>query len=183
MALLQRRVVRIPLEIVVLILAHGLMGCDGRSVLPIAPSATPLPVPPPRPAASSTVGQEFWELTGTYVGHTGPEACISPVAETAGKPIRSVLVIQRSGESIHVLTDHDHYIGTVVADEFSATETEDTGGMWDCGAARLRYRFEGRVSGRFSTDGRSLSGEEVALFRLESGATIRRSWDWIAIRN
>lgn len=173
----------IPLEmVVVLIFAQSLMGCEGHSaVLPIAPTATPLSVASAAPALS-TAGREQWKLAGTYMGHTGPEACISPVSATSGKSIDSVLVIERSGESIHFFTEHDHYIGGVVGDEFSATETEDPGGMWECGAARLRFRFEGRVSGHFSPDGRSLTGEEVAVFRLESGETISRRWAWIAAR-
>lgn len=174
---------KIPLEmVVVLILAQGLMGCEGRSAaLPIAPTATPLPVTPVAPALSMA-GQEQWKLAGTYMGHTGPEGCISPFSGASGTSIDSVMVIERSGESVHFFTEHDHYIGGVVGDEFSATETEDPGGVWNCGAARLRYRFEGRVSGRFSPDGRSLTGEEVAVFRLESGETISRRWAWIAAR-
>lgn len=174
---------RIPLGIVALMLAQGLVGCDSRSVvLPIAPSATRETVTPLPAVTPSAAGQEQWILTGTYIGHSGPEACISPFAATAGKPIDAVLGIQRSGESIHFFTEHDHYIGTVVAGEFSATETQDPAGMWDCGAERRPFRFEGRVSGRFSTDGRTLMGEEVALFRFNSGETIIRRWHWIAAR-
>jgi len=174
---------RTPLGIAMLALAPGLVGCDSRSAaLPIAPSATPAAVTAPPSAAPSPVGQEQWILTGTYMGHTGPEACISPVSATAGKPISSVLTIQRSGDSIHFLTEHDQYTGTVMADEFSATETFDPGGLWDCGSERRPYRFEGSVSGLFSEDGRSLTGEEVALFRLNSGETISRRWHWIATR-
>jgi hypothetical protein len=173
---------RIPIEVVVLIVAQGLMGCDGRpAALPIAPSPTEVPVSLSA-QTPGTAGQEQWKLTGTYIGHSGPEACISPVSVTAGQPVHSVLVIQRSGESVQFFTEHDHYIGSVVGDEFIANETQDPGGLWDCAAARIPFRFEGRVSGRFSPDGRSLTGEEAAVFMLESGETIKRRWAWIAAR-
>jgi hypothetical protein len=168
--------------IVALALALGLVACESHSVaVPISPSAlqtaTPLPLLTP-----GAVGHEQWILTSTYIGHAGPEACISPFSGTAGKPIDGGLGIQRDGESIHFLTEHDHYIGTLIADEFSATETQDPGGMWDCGAERRPFRFEGSVSGRFSADGRMLAGEEVALFRFSTGETISRRWHWIAAR-
>ena len=86
----------------------------------------------------------------------------------------------RSGGAITVVTDHDQYMGAVVANEYSATDGD--GGTWKCGAARLAFRSEGHVSGRFSADGRSLTGEEGVVFRLESGETITRRWDWTGTR-
>lgn len=172
---------KVPAGLLVLVIAQGLPGCDSHSAgLPTAPTSSPLPAAPP--PAPSTVVQERWNLTGTYMGHTGPEACLPPFDGNVRKPSDSVLVIQRSGESIHLLTDHNHYVGTVVAKEFSATENDDSGATWQCGGARLHFRTEGHVSGRFSRDGRALTGEEVALFRLESGETIRRQWSWSATR-
>ena len=172
---------RLPAGLLVLVLAHGLVGCDSESPrLPIAPTSTPLPAAPP--PAPGTVAQERWNLTGTYMGHNGPERCIPPFDGNVRKEPDSVLVIQRFGESIHLRTDHNHYVGTVVADGFSATDNDDSGATWQCGEAQLHYRTEGRVSGRFSGDGRALTGEEVALFRLESGETITRHWAWSATR-
>ena len=164
-----------------LMLTLGLAGCEERqsSVRFKAPSLAPSPAPPPVPPVPS-VPQELWILTGTYIGHTGPEACIPPFDGNPRKPIDSKLVILRSGESIDLLTEHDHYVGTVTADGFSATTSND--GTWQCGEARLQYRTEARVSGRFSLDGRSFTGKEEVLFRLESGETISRQWDWSATR-
>ena len=167
---------RLPIGIV-LLLALGQAGCDSHSsVLSTAP--TPSPV---APALVQSVPQEIWILTGTYAGHTGPAACIPPFDATVVQtPITGPIVIQRSGESIDVITEHDHYVGTVVADAYSATDSDV--GTWQCGAVRFSFRTEGHVSGHFSADGRSLTGEEGVVFRLESGETITRRWEWRASR-
>jgi hypothetical protein len=164
--------------LVLVLAAAGLAGCDSHSsTLLTAPSPAVLPTPLPAPS----VPQELWNVTGTYAGHTGPAACIPPFDGNAVQtPMNGVIVILRSGESIQVLTEHDHYIGAVVADQFSATDSDE--GTWQCGAVRLRFRTEGHVSGRFSADGRSLTGEEGVVFRLESGETITRRWDWKGTR-
>ena len=168
---------RLPIGIV-LLLAMGPAGCDSQSsVLSTAP--TPSPVAPAAPVPS--VSRETWILTGTYAGHTGPAACIPPFDATVVQtPITGPIVIQRSGESIDVITEHDHYVGTVVADAYSATDSDV--GTWQCGAVRFSFRAEGHVSGHFSADGRSLTGEEGVVFRLESGETITRRSEWRASR-
>jgi hypothetical protein len=125
---------------------------------------------------------ERWLLMSTYIGHSGPAACIQPFDGMAREPIAGTLVIHRSGESIQFVTEHNRYSGTISGDQFSAAENDDAGATWECGGERLRFRTEGSVSGRFSNDGRALTGEEVAVFRLESGATIRRQWNWSASR-
>jgi hypothetical protein len=158
------------------------LGCSGRSVVPpTTPSSAMSPVPPG--PVLTAIPQQRWSLTGTYMGHSGPPACIPPFDGNPGKPIGSVIVIQRSGDSIDVITEHDHYVGTVAADQFSATDRDDVGGTWQCGDKRLHFSTEGHVSGRFSGDGRALVGEEGVVFRLESGETISRRWDWSATRN
>src|SRR5437764_8150542 len=122
---------RLPIGIV-LLLALGQAGCDGHLlVLPTAP--TPSPVVP---APVQSVPYETWILTGTYAGHTGPAACIPPFDATVVQlPVTGPVLIYRSGELIDVMTEHDHYIGTVVADAYSATDSDV--GTWQCGAVRL----------------------------------------------
>jgi hypothetical protein len=164
---------------IVLMLTLGLAACDSQSSVPFTPpTPTPSPVAPP-PVQS--VPQQIWNLTVTYAGHAGPAACIPPFDATVVQtPIMGTVAIQRSGESIDVITEHDHYIGTVVADAYFATDSDV--GSWLCGAARFSFRTEGHVSGHFSADGRSLTGEEGVVFRLESGETITRRWIWTATR-
>ena len=162
---------------IVLLLALGLAGCDSHSSMPSAPTPPAAPQPSPVPS----VQQELWNLIGTYAGHTGPTECIPSFDATVVQaPIRSVIAIQRSGDSIQVITEHDRYVGDVMADAFSATDSDT--GTWQCGAARVNFSTEGHVSGHFSADGRSLTGEEGVVFRLESGDTITRRWDWSATR-
>jgi hypothetical protein len=164
--------------IVLFVLAHGVAGCNS----PAPTTATPMPSTPAPPPAPAMPAYEPWNLTSTYLGHTGPEACIPPFDGIPRQPVDGVVRVGRSGESIHFLTEHNHYVGTAVGDEFSATENDDSGGTWQCDTARFRFRTEGSVSGRFSGDGRTLAGEEVAVFLLESGETIRRQWSWHATR-
>ena len=176
---------RVSSAVLVLMSACCFAGCDSSSS---APSTTPTPTAAPvaealPPITHGPADGERWNLTGTYAGHTGPQACLPPFDGNPRAPGNSVLVIQRAGESIDLWTEHDHYIGTVKQGEFFATEIDDAGSTWQCGDRRLHFRYEGRVSGRFSDDGLALTGEEVALFRLESGDTIRRRWSWSATRH
>lgn len=167
-----------------LVLACCVASCDGPSSAPsTTPTQTPLPPPAnPPPIPHGPMDGERWNLAGTYTGHTGPEACLPPFDGNPREPGNSVLVIQRAGESIDFWTEHDHYVGTVKQGKFFATEIDDAGSTWQCGDRRLRFRYEGEVSGRFSEDGRALTGEEAAVFHLESGDTIRRRWSWNAVR-
>ena len=165
--------------ILVVVLTCTLPGCDSSSgKLSMAPSVAVLPtITPPLPS----VPRELWSVTVTYAGHTGPATCLAPFdGSVVQTPITGVVGMLRAGGSITVVTEHDQYVGAVLADEYSATDSD--AGTWQCGAARLSFRTEGHVSGRFSTDGRALTGEEGVVFRLESGETITRRWDWKGTR-
>jgi hypothetical protein len=45
---------------------------------------------------------------------------------------------------------------------------------------RYEFRFEANVVGRFSADGRALSGTEVWSYRLTSGETVSLQFEWSA---
>lgn len=167
--------------ILVLMVPNWVVGCSGGlSQLPAAPtSVTSSTIPS---AAPATAAQERWNLTRTFTGHTGSEGCTIALDEIGRMASDSVLMIQRSAESIRFFTaDHNTYVGTVAANEFFATEIE-AGSTLQCGEARLRFRIEGRLSGRLSADGRSLVGQEISIFLFESGKMITRRWDWQARR-
>ena len=164
--------------ILLVVLSYTLAGCDSSGAkLSTAPSVSVAATTTPLPS----VPRELWSMTVTYAGHSGPAACLPPFdGNVVQTPITGVIGMLRSEASITVVTEHDEYMGTVVANEYSATDSD--GGTWQCGAARLAFRSEGHVSGRFSTDGRSLTGEEGVVFRLESGETITRRWEWKGTR-
>ena len=76
----------------------------------------------------------------------------------------------------------DDYVGTLAGDDFLATESyEEPQVTWLCGErGRFNYRVEEYVSAHFSANGRALTGEQVALIRLESGETVTQRWGWDA---
>ena len=177
---------KVTARILVVVLTLGIAGCDRDSQPPLTfpfnvppqpPPATPvqLPVPVPR---------ERWNLAETYAGHSGPPDCITPYSGKASTPIESVIMMIRSGESIEVWTsgEQDYYVGTIAGDGFLASENyEEPRETWLCGErGRFHYRVEAYLSGHFSGDGRALTGEAVALMRLESADTITRGWAWNA---
>lgn len=167
----------IPITAVVLAL-NGLMGCSGGlSQLPAAPTVASVP------SISATGGQERWNLTRTFTGHTGSEGCTLALDAIGRAASDSVLLVQRSGASMRLFTaDHNNYVGLLAGNEFLATENE-SGSTLECGDARIPFRTEARVSGLFLSDGRSLVGKETSVFLLESGKTITRNWDWRATRD
>lgn len=167
----------IPITFVFLAL-NGLAGCSGGlSELPAAPTATSS-ITPSVPAA-----QERWNLTRTFTGHTGSEGCTLALDSIGTAASESVLLIQRSDASMRFFTaDHNTYVGLLAGNEFLVIENE-SGATLECGNARIRFRTEARVSGQFSSDGRSLVGRETSVFLLESGKTITRHWDWQAKRD
>jgi hypothetical protein len=167
--------------VLVSMVPNWVAGCSGGlSQLPAAPTSVASPTIPL--AVPATSAQERWNLTRTFTGHSGSEGCTLALDEINRVASDSVLLIQRSDESMRFFTaDHNTYIGTAAGHEFSATETE-AGPTLQCGEAQLRFRTEARVSGRFASDGRSLTGTETSVFLLESGRTIARHWDWQARR-
>ena len=165
------------------LLALGLLvsACNGTGG-PLAPTPSSA-----IPTVASSIPPRYvegdrWNLKATYQGHTGPEACLPAFDGLARTPTDYVLMVQRYGTTIHFVTEHNHYIGRVEGEQFIASEHDDSGTTWQCGTARLRFRTEAQVAGRLSADGQSLIGEEVAVFLLESGETIRRQWGWAAAR-
>src|SRR5688500_18031292 len=114
-----------------------ILGCGsslpGAAAAPFAPSpAQPIA---PSPAAPWYADGNRWNLQATYQGHTGPEACVPAFDGTPGKPIAYVLGVQRYAATIHLVTEHNHYLGTIVDNQFVANDNYDDGATWQCGAA------------------------------------------------
>jgi hypothetical protein len=161
---------------VVFLAVNGFMGCSrGLSQLPAAPTSA-------IPSVSATGIQERWNLTRTFTGHAGSEGCTLFLDAIGRAAPESALLVQRWDSSMRLLTaDHNIFVGTVAGNEFSASESE-AGSTLECGGARIFFRTETRVSGLFSSDGRSLVGSETSVFLFESGKTITRQWNWQARR-
>jgi hypothetical protein len=167
----------IPTTVVVLALT-GAIGCSGGLSQPPTAPTVAASVP-----SSVLAAQERWNLTRTFTSHTGSEGCTLALDSIGRAPSDSVLLIQRSEASMRFFTaDHNTFVGTMAGDEFSATERE-AGSTLECGGARLPFRTETRVSGRFSSDRRALVGQETSVFLFDSGRTITRQWDWQARRD
>ena len=167
---------------IILLVCNGLVGCSGDSSrLPASPTSATSPTI--TSAVPATGVEERWRLTRTFTGHTGSEGCTLALDAIGRREPDSELLIRRSGASIRLFTaDHYNYVGGVTGNEFVATDVED-GSTLQCGEGRVRFRNEARVSGRLSSDGVTLIGEETSVFFLQSGKTITRQWDWQAKRD
>ena len=176
---------RTPATVYLLVLVVGNGGCssDRTFRLPTAPTT--------QPAASVPNTEWIWErwnLTTTYLGAVGLDACPSIGSPPVGAVGHWTLATERSNASLFVSAvnqsnrnDHVSYSGTIDGDAFLLT-TGVGGGAMTCGDARLGFRDEQRVTGHFSDGGRSLVAEEVYDLWLASGATLTWRTEWRATR-
>ena len=68
------------------------------------------------------------------------------------------------------------FVGTVMADEVTAA-LPPAAGTTLCGGVPVSFSAEERVSGRFSADSATFTGEESDAYRLASGViTYRSAW-------
>ena len=177
----------------VLLLALGLAGCNSHSnMLPTAPSSTS---PSPPPPATGTIAGERWNLTTTLTSATGPEGCVLDLAGSGlyiGQSSDWQMAVERSEGSIHLVvyeaddpTDRFDYKGTVVAGVLTVLRNFAgfTRSGW-CGgerAGQVAFRTEQEILGRFSSDGRTLTAQEVVSSEHSSGGTFIFRYDWSAI--
>ena len=167
-----------------LCLGLGPTGCSDHSPrlwLPVSPTA------PSAPAAAVTA--ERWSLTTTYLGAHGGEACPGLGSPPVGAATQWTLTIDRAGERLVLslvnhsnLSDRPAYSGTTDGEAFTVTTGVGGGTGMICGDARVGFRDEARVTGRFADGGRSLEADEVYSTWLESGATLTWHSKWHATR-
>ena len=177
---------RNPATVYLLVLVVGIGGCssDRAFRLPTAPTT-----PPAASVPSAEWIWERWNLTTTYLGAAGLEACPSLGSPPLGAVGHWTLATERSGETLFVsavnlanLNDRVDYAGTIDGEAFTVTTGFGGGGPMTCGDARVEFRDEQRVTGRFADGGRSLVGEEVYSLWLASGATLTWHSEWRATR-
>ena len=170
-----------------LVLAQSVAGCGNNlPELPTAPTSTPVvavPVPPPAPSP------DRWNLTTTVLSVTGPGLCVANPTALIGFSRQWLMETRRSGESsirlfiadVQDPGDYYEFVGTVVADEVAAALPPATGTTL-CGGVPVPFSAEERVSGRFSADGATFTGEESDTYRLASGEVITYRYTWRAQR-
>jgi hypothetical protein len=156
-------------------------GCeaDRRIRSPVSPSpavATVPPVPDPSPAG------ERWKLTTTIVALEG-SACFW--RQPAGTRFENwTLSVERIESLVRFVYDvnnpHDNllFVGTVNGQSFSAA-SESYRGFWPCAGS---VTLSSSVVGSFSTDGRTLSGRERLVYRVDGGGDLVVSFEWNATR-
>ena len=95
------------------------------------------------------------------------------------------MAIERSNDSVRLtVTDNVepepwYYDGTVAADAFAVTGPSYSYSSKP-GDAQLDVVSDDHVSGHFSEDGRTVTGEEAAAFRYASGEVITFHYEWRA---
>ena len=153
---------------------------DGRTVVsnPIAPSP---PITPPKPP---TYPPESWTLTASVTSVT-PHRCWR---DLTGLTSDFALIVRRA-EAMRLFvywdpTDGMEYVGTLLGQVFSLAGDFNRGNSFTIGCASgggVEVILTGRVSGRFSDDGRSISAEEVlSYYYVRTGEQVDVRYHWVA---
>jgi hypothetical protein len=146
------------------------IGCSGEersmSTAP-TPSVAAAPAPTPKPPLYPP---ESWTGTSSITSVT-PHPCWR---DRTGYTSDLVLSVDRA-EAMRLFvywdpTDGIEYVGPLSGQDFSLAGSFNFGNSFSLGCASGRQGVEvilsGRVSGRFSDDGRSISAEEVVSYHL-----------------
>jgi hypothetical protein len=171
---------KVALQCVAPVAVLLLAGACSETAAPAAPTQVPLPNPTVLPRI--TVVEELWELTTTIVSLEG-SACFwtHPVGATFDS---WTLSVERSGTQVRFTYDvnnpHDNVLleGAVNELSFTAVSGASRGG-WRCSG---NLTFSSSVVGSFSSDGRSLSGRERQMYRVDGGGELIVTLEWNAAR-
>lgn len=160
-------------------------GCADRvPPTPVSPSPTVQDI---NPVPNSTVQDrnpagELWKLTTTIVSLEG-SACFwtQPVG---AKFDGWTLSVERNGAQVRFLYDvqnpHDNmlFVGAVNGQSFTGV-TDSFRGFWQCSG---HVTLSSSVAGSFSSDGRTLSGRERQMYRVDGGSELVITLEWNAMR-
>jgi hypothetical protein len=156
---------------------------EGRNVAsnPIVPTAPSPPTleTPPKP---SLYPPESWTLTASVTSVT-PHPCWR---DLTGQTYNLALIVGRA-EAMRLFvywdpTDGIEYVGSLSDPGFSLTGGFNRGNSFSLGClsgGQVEVILTGRVSGRFSDDGRSISAEEVLSYlvvRTGEQVDVRYRW-------
>jgi hypothetical protein len=78
--------------------------------------------------------------------------------------------------------DGNRDVGSVVGQDFTPTSGSFDGYYTCAGSPRSDWIWEGHVSGRFSSDGSSLTAREVWSYKFPTGDDVTVHIDWTATR-
>ncbi len=155
---------------------------DSRTVgsNPIGPTPPILETPPKPPLYPP----ESWTLS-TSVASVTPHPCFRNVT---GLKFDWALAVRRA-EAMRLFvywdpTDGIEYVGSLTGQDFSLSGGFNRGNSFSLGClsgGQVEVILSGRVSGRFSEDGRSMSAEEVISYLLvRTGEQIDIRYRWAA---
>ena len=155
---------------------------EGHTVVsnPIGPSS-PIVETPPKP---SIYPPESWTLTASVTSVT-PHPCWR---DLTGLTSDYALIVRRA-EAMRLLvywdpTDGIEYVGTLSGQDFSLAGAFNRGNSFSLGCVsggQVAVILTGRVSGRFSDDGRSISAEEVLSYLVVGkGEQVDVRYRWAA---
>ena len=151
-----------------------------------APTVVPNPIAPSpeRPPNPPIYPPESWTLTSTVTSVT-PHPCWR---DLTGLTLDYALVVRRA-EAMRLYvywdpTDGIEYVGSLSGQDFSLAGSFNHGGSFTLGCERgggVAVILTGRVSGRFSDDGRSISAEEVISYLyVRTGEQVDVRYRWAA---
>ena len=170
----------------ILFLTLSILGCSESSTQgpptgPTPPVTTPPPTPPPQPKPP-TYPPESWTLTASVTSVT-PHPCWR---DLTGLTSDFALIVHRA-EAMRLLvywdpTDGIEYVGSLSGQDFSLAGGFNGGNSFVLGCLSgggVEVILTGRVSGRFSDDGRSIAAEEVLSYlvvRTGEQVDVRSRW-------
>jgi hypothetical protein len=160
------------------------IGCSGEersmSTAP-TPSVATAPAPTPKPPLYPP---ESWTLTASITSVT-PHPCFR---DRTGVTQDYALMVHRA-EAMRLFvywdpSDGIEYVGSLSGQDFSLAGGYSNGGSFPIGCVRggsVEVILTGRVSGRFSDDGRSISAEEVLSYLVvRTGEQVDVRYRWTA---
>ena len=168
----------------IICLTLTIFGCSESSTQrsPTGPTP-PLTTPPPQPRPP-LYPPESWTLTASITSVT-PHRCWS---DLTGHTSNWMLIVHRA-ETMRLFvywdpTDGIEYIGSLSGQAFSLAGSFNHASSFSIGCASggpVEVILTGRVSGRFSDDGRSLSAEEVISYLVvRTGEQVDVRYRWAA---
>ena len=167
----------------ILCLTLSILGCRESSTPPTGPTP-PVTTSPPQ-SKPPLYPPESWTLT-TSITSVTPHRCWR---DLTGLTYNNLALIVNRAEAMRMVvywdpTDGIEYVGSLSGQDFSLAGAFNNGSSFSLGCAsggQVEVILSGRVSGRFSDDGRSISAEEVLSYLVvRTGEQVDVRYRWAA---